>query len=39
MQRRVPDLTKLKSLIGYRNTLRLDEILMRVIEFERQPKS
>ena len=35
MQRRVPDLTKLKALIGYRNTLSLDDILMRVIEHER----
>ena len=35
MQRRVPDLTKLKSLIGYRNTLGLEDILLRVIEHER----
>jgi UDP-glucose 4-epimerase len=35
MQRRVPDLTKLKTLIGYRNTLSLDDILLRVIEHER----
>ena len=35
MPRRVPDLTKIRRLIGYRPTLGLDEILGRVIEYER----
>lgn len=35
MLRRVPDLTKLKALIGYKNSLGLDEILERVIAYER----
>ncbi|HEY8548395.1 MAG TPA: GDP-mannose 4,6-dehydratase [Vicinamibacterales bacterium] len=35
MPRRVPDLTKIQSLIGYRPTVDLDEILDRVIEYFR----
>jgi UDP-glucose 4-epimerase len=36
MPRRVPDITKLHSLIGFRPTVELDEILARVIESFRQ---
>jgi UDP-glucose 4-epimerase len=36
MPRRVPDITKLRSLIGFRPTVELDEILTRVIESFRQ---
>ena len=36
MPRRVPDTTKLQSLIGFRPTVELDETLMRVIESFRQ---
>ena len=36
MPRRVPDSTKLQSLIGFRPTVELDEILTRVIESYRQ---
>ena len=36
MPRRVPDTTKLQSLIGFRPTVELDEILTRVIESFRQ---
>ncbi len=36
MPRRVPDTTKLQSLIGFRPTVELDEILTRVIESYRQ---
>lgn len=35
MQRRVPDLTKINRLIGYSPNCSLDDILRRVIEFER----
>ena len=35
MERRVPDITKIKALIGYRNTYDLDAILAKVVEFER----
>jgi len=35
MPRRVPDLTKIRSLIGYAPTIGLDEILRRVIEHTR----
>lgn len=35
MPRRVPDITKIASLIGYAPTVELDEILTRVIEFAR----
>jgi UDP-glucose 4-epimerase len=36
MPRRVPDISKIKSLIGYEPTVELDEILERVIEHFRQ---
>jgi UDP-glucose 4-epimerase len=36
MPRRVPDITKLQKLIGYRPTVELDEILARIIESFRQ---
>jgi UDP-glucose 4-epimerase len=35
MQRRVPDLTKIRSLVGYEPKVGLDEILRRVIEHMR----
>jgi UDP-glucose 4-epimerase len=35
MERRVPDISKIAALVGYRNTCTLDEILGRVIEYER----
>lgn len=35
MPRRVPDLKKIKALIGYRPTLRIDQIVDQVIAFER----
>lgn len=36
MPRRVPDITKIQSLIGFRPTVQLDEILARVIEHFRK---
>ena len=36
MPRRVPDITKISALVGYRPTVELDEILDRVIESFRQ---
>jgi UDP-glucose 4-epimerase len=36
MPRRVPDLAKIKALIGYQPTVQLDEIITRVIEHVRQ---
>jgi len=36
MERRVPDISKIRNLIGYRNTATLDEILVKVIEYERR---
>jgi hypothetical protein len=36
MQRRVPDISKVRDLIGYRNTATLDEILVKVIDYERR---
>jgi UDP-glucose 4-epimerase len=36
MPRRVPDISKIRNLIGYEPTVALDEILTRVIEFFRQ---
>jgi UDP-glucose 4-epimerase len=36
MPRRVPDLTKLRNLIGYEPKVRLDEIITRVIEHARE---
>ena len=35
MERRVPDITKIKNLIGYKNTHSLDDILVKVMEYER----
>jgi UDP-glucose 4-epimerase len=35
MERRVPDITKIKNLIGYKNTHSLDDILAKVMEYER----
>ena len=35
MERRVPDITKIKKLVGYRNTHDLDSILSKVVEYER----
>jgi UDP-glucose 4-epimerase len=35
MPRRVPDLTKIHTLVGYRPTLALDDILRRVVEHTR----
>ena len=36
MPRRVPDLTRVKGLIGYEPTLELDEILTQVIDYFRK---
>jgi UDP-glucose 4-epimerase len=36
MPRRVPDLSRIRALVGYRPTVDLDEILNRVIEYFRQ---
>ena len=36
MPRRVPDITRINKLVGYRPTVELDEILARVIEHVRQ---
>jgi len=36
MARRVPDISKIKSLVGYEPTVELDEILTRIIESFRQ---
>jgi UDP-glucose 4-epimerase len=36
MPRRVPDITKISALVGYRPTVDLEEILSRVIEYFRQ---
>ena len=38
MPRRVPDISKIRALIGYEPTVDLDEILTRVIESLRQPQ-
>jgi UDP-glucose 4-epimerase len=35
MERRVPDITRIRNLVGYRNTHTLDEILAEVIAYER----
>jgi UDP-glucose 4-epimerase len=35
MERRVPDITKIENLIGYRNTYDLNAILRKVVEYER----
>jgi UDP-glucose 4-epimerase len=39
MPRRVPDISKIRSLVGYEPTVGLDEILTRVIEHFRQHDS
>jgi UDP-glucose 4-epimerase len=39
MPRRVPDLTKIKTLLGYRPTLGVEEIIDRVIEYERSRRA
>ena len=36
MPRRVPDISKVRSLVGYEPTVELDEILQRVVEYFRQ---
>ena len=36
MPRRVPDISKIRALVGYQPTVELDEILTRVIEYFRQ---
>ncbi|HEX6975272.1 MAG TPA: NAD-dependent epimerase/dehydratase family protein, partial [Vicinamibacterales bacterium] len=36
MPRRVPDISRIKALVGYEPTVELDEILTRVIEYFRQ---
>jgi UDP-glucose 4-epimerase len=36
MPRRVPDLTRIEGLIGYKTTLQLDEILTQVIDYFRK---
>ena len=36
MPRRVPDISKVRSLVGYEPTVELDEILRRVVEYFRQ---
>ncbi len=36
MPRRVPDISKINALVGYKPTVELDEILTRVIEYFRQ---
>lgn len=36
MQRRVPDISKIKNLIGYKNTHSLDDILKKVVAHEKQ---
>ncbi len=35
MERRVPDISKVKALVNYRNTYDLDAILAKIVEFER----
>jgi len=35
MQRRVPDISKLENLIGYKNTVDLDGILSKIVEYEK----
>jgi UDP-glucose 4-epimerase len=36
MPRRVPDISKIRALVGYSPTVELDEILSRVVEYSRQ---
>jgi len=35
MERRVPDITRIQRLVGYRNTRDIDTILAKVVEYER----
>lgn len=35
MERRVPDITRIQRLVGYRNTRDIDAILAKVVEYER----
>jgi len=35
MERRVPDISKIEKLVGYKNTHDLDSILTKVVEYER----
>ena len=35
MERRVPDITRIQRLVGYRNTCDIDAILSRVVDYER----
>ena len=35
MERRVPDITKLRRMVGYENTHDLDSMLVKIIEHER----
>jgi UDP-glucose 4-epimerase len=35
MERRVPDISKIVNLIGYKNTHDLDDVLAKVVEYER----
>jgi UDP-glucose 4-epimerase len=35
MERRVPDIAKIKRLIGYRNTYDLNQILAKIVEYEK----
>jgi UDP-glucose 4-epimerase len=35
MERRVPDITRIQRLVGYRNTRDIDTILTKVVEYER----
>ena len=39
MRRRIPDISKIESLIGWRPTRTLDEILEDVIESQRAPEA
>ena len=39
MERRVPDISKIKKLVGYENTCDLNTILANVIEYERKRAS
>jgi len=38
MPRRVPDISKIRALVGYEPTVELDDILIRVIASLRQPQ-
>jgi UDP-glucose 4-epimerase len=35
MERRVPDITKISDLIGYKNSCDLNTILAKVVEYEK----